>query len=1845
MSQDPKDGFMMKSKADKIKDKLIKWATLSKDKATHTLGSSTGLGLENSMSYVGSNATVVRAHTYEPGYGLQSRLMHHVPDFVWQTTDPVVQTPKAIMTNGVLLFADVSGFTALTERYSNHREGVSGLTFALNEYISAICQRILENGGDILKFAGDAILALWKCERNKLADCIALATHCALEIQSNHDWKMTSVGVELRVKIAISAGKIYCTHVGLPGQMRHIAMSGNPVGEVNAAEKHCESGDVVLSPNAWDLCQREIFKGFEVGDGRHKFFKVRFMTRKHFSADEFDNWRAPNPYPKVKSLRGLFIRDASQLTKNKSLEDYIRQYISQTVKEKLDDDQPREYLSEIRQCTILFINLVFDLKEQRRDYTTKLGNTLQASFEVVDEELRRKGGQLNKLFMFDKGCTFLAAFGLPGQKNEREAALALECAFQISKRMTSEIMELNRCSIGVTTGSVYVGVIGHDERHEYSFLGPKVNMAARIMMAGYPGMVNCDALTMKCSDLSTDYFIAQGYKPLKGIKDPGIIYQYTETMPPLTSYLRRNVTPEYPMLGRIDEIDRIMAETCSEDDRCFVVIEGEKGIGKTRLLEEIVVISQNIDPNLHVVNISTSYDIMKDDFKIVRIIIEDLLGIVDRTDRSPGSDAEFSIKEALQNSKYSKEEMELMNPIFGTFMNDKLVYQDDLTDSQIEKQSEMVDYMINKALDNFDRTLICIDCAQFIDSRSWRSLDHFANDKRASIVLAYRPQTRKEVLNDPNRITAFDHQENLHLKLRSLPDEYFPALACQMLRVTQVSEILAAAIIYKSFGNPGWTLLILKSLLDHDVIKIQEKGTSEKANEDVQFHEPPLELIVSRNLKNEDNAKNAKARLKSALPRTGRGSFKNSPSVTSIVSRSAPTKPDRSSIQDPEDEQGYEHPAVKPKTDDESIGRPTIHHAAFEDPALNRHGRQYIDILKKIGGYYENILGQGDHNGEEQECVLAERTTTLSSLITKHINAPQIIKSFILEQLDRLPPTTQQIAKECALVGAYFSRQIIYHFNQGLENSQKRVNRAFEQLIDAKIIEPIRTITTHKVTPSEKPSRARKSSLMKQIKIRQSGDRNHLRFTNGFFHEVIDNLWLDEQRRQLHQRCAQYFKNCAEELNRKQTVSEETIVEFAVYRELLRETVQRQKSVCNILNINIQEFEPRRVSYDPSKLKNQLLLNNNGIITTRAVIDDWTDHDEKRASVRNPMDMAQLKETVKASSTSLKTLGRSLQKSIAAREHYKNDEYLKQMETFVTRKMNSDSSVTGVLPAERDLFLSIINQLLAKHYEFGRQTETTIEYLLESANSLLRTGKLQEALSFLDKADDIMLNLSGFNGRKYDIIKDIYEGDTNFHNLDENMTVHSVPKGVKAYYETLIGDAHMLMGEQSRKHARKHYDTALRLVGESLSSISCTRPLGDSERDVRQRTDIWMRIGKHELAQGDKISASVLERTMQRILQFMPMDGSFTAPAIRSRGFCTEMISAQTSKRDQISNFELEVASVFCVKKKTRFDDIYAVHKFSASSYFARYAVGDLAGAASTAAFMVKISCWARSKSMEMISRIYFADVLLTQGRHEDFWKIIRHLETEVDPSPHPEIKCLLNILKLSAILATGSEIDNWSDITLWILPYGGCAFSNLEIANFSSCVALMNLRASALDAGSAWYNNAWKCLQECPVSFVYVRTYARLVECELMIYRCQCYLQSMPYNTLKDKGKQKTKIKEHFRGLESYCSRFPIFEAELLLLKAYYDILETQGSNAEGYLKSGITIAEAFGDQLTKAKLESSLSYVQDCVQDSWISKILFSPGKRKSALYQESDDCYIFTSPICQYPFQTSTQSLDML
>ena len=59
---------------------------------------------------------------------------------------------------GVLLFTDVSGFTALTERLAARGpDGAEELSRLLNAYFSRLIGLIEAHGGDVLKLAGDAL--------------------------------------------------------------------------------------------------------------------------------------------------------------------------------------------------------------------------------------------------------------------------------------------------------------------------------------------------------------------------------------------------------------------------------------------------------------------------------------------------------------------------------------------------------------------------------------------------------------------------------------------------------------------------------------------------------------------------------------------------------------------------------------------------------------------------------------------------------------------------------------------------------------------------------------------------------------------------------------------------------------------------------------------------------------------------------------------------------------------------------------------------------------------------------------------------------------------------------------------------------------------------------------------------------------------------------------------------------------------------------------------------------------------------------------------------------------------------------------------------------------------------------------------------------------------------------------------------------------------------------------------------------------------------------------------------------------------------------------------------------
>lgn len=91
------------------------------------------------------------------------------------------------------LLVDVSGFTALTEMLEASTDnGVEQLGFYLNRYFERLVKMLNASGGDVMKFAGDALIVLWQPEfsQNKsdqveldLKSMSCRAAECALLIQ------------------------------------------------------------------------------------------------------------------------------------------------------------------------------------------------------------------------------------------------------------------------------------------------------------------------------------------------------------------------------------------------------------------------------------------------------------------------------------------------------------------------------------------------------------------------------------------------------------------------------------------------------------------------------------------------------------------------------------------------------------------------------------------------------------------------------------------------------------------------------------------------------------------------------------------------------------------------------------------------------------------------------------------------------------------------------------------------------------------------------------------------------------------------------------------------------------------------------------------------------------------------------------------------------------------------------------------------------------------------------------------------------------------------------------------------------------------------------------------------------------------------------------------------------------------------------------------------------------------------------------------------------------------------------------------------------------------------------
>src|SRR5262249_50708779 len=130
-----------------------------------------------------------------------------------------------------------------------------------NDYFGRLLALIDEHGGEAVKFAGDALLALWPVSPDEgLAAAVCRASECGLAVQAAPHASQVANEVRLSLHVGIGAGEALALQVGGVAGRWSFLVAGDSVQQSGIAVGQAQAGEVVLAPEAWALV-RERSRG------------------------------------------------------------------------------------------------------------------------------------------------------------------------------------------------------------------------------------------------------------------------------------------------------------------------------------------------------------------------------------------------------------------------------------------------------------------------------------------------------------------------------------------------------------------------------------------------------------------------------------------------------------------------------------------------------------------------------------------------------------------------------------------------------------------------------------------------------------------------------------------------------------------------------------------------------------------------------------------------------------------------------------------------------------------------------------------------------------------------------------------------------------------------------------------------------------------------------------------------------------------------------------------------------------------------------------------------------------------------------------------------------------------------------------------------------------------------------------------------------------------------------------------------------------------------------------------------------------------------------------------------
>ncbi|MCL4295883.1 MAG: AAA family ATPase [Anaerolineae bacterium] len=772
---------------------------------------------------------------------------------------------------GVVLLADISGFTPLTDTLVQElgpRRGIDELTQQLNRVYDALIAEVERYGGSVIFFSGDAITCWFagKAEGGRTAErklgededtlhsSSFWAVACALEMQQAMQSFValttpSGAVVSLAIKVAITAGPARRFLVGDPQLQLLDVLAGQTLDRMARIERLAQKGETLVSgevvAHLGERLQIAEWRSELEAEAEPKISAavITGLTLQSSNLPPFQS--SPPPLLSTPPLT----------------EAQTRPWLLAPAYERLKAGGGH-FLAELRTAIALFLS--FQGIDYDRDDAA--GEKLDAYIRWVQHILARYEGNILQLTIGDKGSYLYISFGAPvahGDDASRAVATALEL-----RTPPPELNFITQTQIGLSQGRMRAGAYGSQTRRTYGVLGSEANIAARLMSKAKPGQVLISKHVAEAAAKNFQFTYLET-TPVKGRTEPIPVFEVAgrrgkpptgPLLPELNPFLYPHsfdlsgpkpaatsaLTPT-PMIGRNAE-RRLLAGQVQALARGgsggTILIEGEAGIGKSRLVADLLEQARRqgltcLFGGGDAIEQSTPYHAW-------RPIFRQLFKLDARPDTNTIA-RRSHVLALLPDVPELLRLAPLLNSVLPLGLQENDLTRQMSGQTRADNTRNLLLALLQQATTQ-SPTLIILEDAHWLDSASWVLARLVSRQvQRVLLVVVARPLTAP-LHAEYNQLLLEPAVQRL--KLEALSPEEIVALVCQRLSAKSLPEPVSALIRAKAEGHPFFSEELAYALRDAGLIHLAG-GECQLASETNAFSELSLpdtveEVITSR---------------------------------------------------------------------------------------------------------------------------------------------------------------------------------------------------------------------------------------------------------------------------------------------------------------------------------------------------------------------------------------------------------------------------------------------------------------------------------------------------------------------------------------------------------------------------------------------------------------------------------------------------------------------------------------------------------------------------------------------------------------------------------------------------------------------------------------------------------------------------------------------------------------------------------------------------------------------------------------------------------------------------------------